>query len=59
MIAAASALNRFTGSGHGLEKSARLRQNVEAQIIRVPTGVKIITRRFMAASAPSNWERPV
>jgi D-glycero-alpha-D-manno-heptose-7-phosphate kinase len=40
MIAAASALNRFTGSGHGLEKIREIAQNVEAQIIRVPTGVQ-------------------
>jgi D-glycero-alpha-D-manno-heptose-7-phosphate kinase len=40
MIATASALNRFTGSGHGLEKIREIAQNVEAQIIRVPTGVQ-------------------
>ena len=40
MIAAASALNRFTGSGHGSEKIREIAQNVEAQIIRVPTGVQ-------------------
>lgn len=40
MIAAASALNRFTGAGHGPEKIREIAQNVEAQIIRVPTGVQ-------------------
>lgn len=40
MIATASALNRVTGSGHGLEKIREIAQNVEAQIIRVPTGVQ-------------------
>lgn len=40
MIAAASALNRFTGARHGLEKIREIAQNVEAQIIRVPTGVQ-------------------
>jgi D-glycero-alpha-D-manno-heptose-7-phosphate kinase len=40
MIAAAIALNRFTGSGHALEKIREIAQNVEAQIIRVPTGAQ-------------------
>ncbi len=40
MIATASALNRFTGSRHGPEKIREIAQNVEAQIIRVPTGVQ-------------------
>jgi D-glycero-alpha-D-manno-heptose-7-phosphate kinase len=40
MIATASALNRFAGSGHGLEKIREIAQNVEAQTIRVPTGVQ-------------------
>ena len=40
MIAAASALNRFTGSGHAPEKIREIAQNVEAQIIRVPTGAQ-------------------
>ena len=40
MIATASALNRFTGCGHGPEKIREIAQNVEAQIIRVPTGVQ-------------------
>jgi len=40
MIACASALNRLTGSGHDLEKVREIAQNVEAQIIRVPTGVQ-------------------
>jgi D-glycero-alpha-D-manno-heptose-7-phosphate kinase len=40
MIATTSALNRFIGSRHGLEKIREIAQNVEAQIIRVPTGVQ-------------------
>jgi D-glycero-alpha-D-manno-heptose-7-phosphate kinase len=40
MIAGASALNRLTGSGHKLEKIREIAQNVEAQIIRVPTGAQ-------------------
>jgi D-glycero-alpha-D-manno-heptose-7-phosphate kinase len=40
MIATASALNRFTGSGYSIEKIREIAQNVEAQIIRVPTGVQ-------------------
>jgi D-glycero-alpha-D-manno-heptose-7-phosphate kinase len=40
MIATASALNRFTRSGYGPEKIREIAQNVEAQIIRVPTGVQ-------------------
>jgi D-glycero-alpha-D-manno-heptose-7-phosphate kinase len=40
MIATASALNRITRSGHGIEKIREIAQNVEAQIIRVPTGVQ-------------------
>jgi len=40
MIAGASALNRLTGSGHPREKIREIAQNVEAQIIRVPTGVQ-------------------
>lgn len=40
MIATASALNRFTGSGYDREKIREIAQNVEAQIIRVPTGVQ-------------------
>jgi D-glycero-alpha-D-manno-heptose-7-phosphate kinase len=38
IIAVASALNRLTGSGYGLEKLREISQNIEAQIIRVPTG---------------------
>lgn len=40
MIAGASVLNRLTGSGHNREKIREIAQNVEAQIIRVPTGVQ-------------------
>ncbi len=40
MIACTSALNRLTSAGHGPEKIREIAQNVEAQIIRVPTGVQ-------------------
>ncbi len=36
----ASALNRLTGAGHRLEKLREIAQNIEAQIIRVPTGAQ-------------------
>src|SRR5258708_2220514 len=35
-----SALNRLNGARHDLEKLREIAQNVEAQIIRVPTGVQ-------------------
>lgn len=38
MITVASALNRLTKSGHTLEKVREIAQNIEAQIIQVPTG---------------------
>ncbi len=38
IITIASALNRLTGAGYALEKLREICQNVEAQIIRVPTG---------------------
>jgi D-glycero-alpha-D-manno-heptose-7-phosphate kinase len=40
IIAVASALNRLTGAGYKLEKLREIAQNVEAQIIRVPTGAQ-------------------
>ena len=40
IIAVASALNRLTGARHTLEKLREIAQNVEAQIIRVPTGAQ-------------------
>ena len=40
MIATATALNRLTGSRHKLEKIREIAQNVEAQVIRVPTGAQ-------------------
>ena len=40
IIAVASALNRLTGARHPLEKLREIAQNVEAQIIRVPTGAQ-------------------
>lgn len=40
IIAVASALNRLTGAGYGIEKLREISQNIEAQIIRVPTGAQ-------------------
>jgi len=40
MIATTTALNELTGSGHSLEKIREIAQNVEAQVIRVPTGAQ-------------------
>ena len=40
IIAICSALNRLTNSGHNLEKIREIAQNIEAQIIRVPTGAQ-------------------
>jgi len=38
MIATAAALNKLTGTHHRLEKIREIAQNIEAQVIRVPTG---------------------
>jgi D-glycero-alpha-D-manno-heptose-7-phosphate kinase len=38
LITTASALSRLTGAGYSIEKIREIAQNVEAQIIRVPTG---------------------
>lgn len=38
IIALAAAFNNLTGAGHRLEKLREIAQNIEAQIIRVPTG---------------------
>jgi D-glycero-alpha-D-manno-heptose-7-phosphate kinase len=38
IIAVSSALNRLTGAGYRIEKLREIAQNIEAQIIRVPTG---------------------
>ncbi len=38
IIALSSALNRLTGAGHKIEQLRVISQNIEAQIIRVPTG---------------------
>lgn len=38
IITLSSALNKLTNSGYGIEKIREISQNVEAQIIRVPTG---------------------
>ena len=38
IIAVSSALNRLTESGYSIEKRREISQNIEAQIIRVPTG---------------------
>jgi D-glycero-alpha-D-manno-heptose-7-phosphate kinase len=40
IIAVSSALNRLTGAGHTIEKLREISQNIEAQIIRVPTGAQ-------------------
>lgn len=38
MIATSSALNKLTGAGFQMEKLREIAQNVESQLIRVPTG---------------------
>jgi D-glycero-alpha-D-manno-heptose-7-phosphate kinase len=38
IIAATSAFNRWLGSGYSIEKLREISQNIEARIIRVPTG---------------------
>lgn len=38
LIALSSALSKLTGAGHKIEKIREISQNIEAQIIRVPTG---------------------
>jgi len=38
IIAVASAFNRLTAAGYGLEKLREIAQNIEAQVIRAPTG---------------------
>jgi len=38
IIALSSALNKLTGAGYKIEKIREISQNIEAQIIRVPTG---------------------
>jgi D-glycero-alpha-D-manno-heptose-7-phosphate kinase len=40
IIAISSALNRLTESGHSIETLREISQNIEAQIIRVPTGAQ-------------------
>ncbi len=40
MIAVASALNKLTGRGYKIEKIREIAQNIEAQVIRVPTGAQ-------------------
>jgi D-glycero-alpha-D-manno-heptose-7-phosphate kinase len=40
MISVASALNALTGRGYGIEKLREIVQNIEAQVIRVPTGAQ-------------------
>jgi D-glycero-alpha-D-manno-heptose-7-phosphate kinase len=40
IIAVSAALNRLTKSGHTIEKLREIAQNIEAQIIRVPTGAQ-------------------
>lgn len=38
IIAICSALNKLTGAGYSIEKIRQIAQNIEARIIRVPTG---------------------
>ena len=40
IIAMTSALNRLTGAGYSLEKLREISQNIEARILRVPTGAQ-------------------
>jgi D-glycero-alpha-D-manno-heptose-7-phosphate kinase len=40
MITVASALNKLTGSRYKIEKLREIAQNIEAQVIRVPTGAQ-------------------
>jgi D-glycero-alpha-D-manno-heptose-7-phosphate kinase len=40
MITVASALNKLTGAGYKIEKIREIAQNIEAQVIRVPTGAQ-------------------
>src|ERR1019366_9393493 len=40
MISAASALNKLTGRRYKIEKLREIAQNIEAQVIRVPTGAQ-------------------
>ncbi len=40
IISIASALNRLNGTGYKIEKIREISQNIEAQIIRVPTGAQ-------------------
>ena len=40
IIAMVSGMNRLVGAGHTLEKIREIAQNIEAQILRVPTGVQ-------------------
>src|SRR5947207_5114799 len=40
IIAVASALNKLTGAGYRIEKLREIAQNIEAQIIQVPTGAQ-------------------
>jgi D-glycero-alpha-D-manno-heptose-7-phosphate kinase len=40
MIAIASALNKLTGRGYKVEKLREIVQNIEAQVIKVPTGAQ-------------------
>jgi D-glycero-alpha-D-manno-heptose-7-phosphate kinase len=40
MISVACALNKLTGAKYGIEKIREIAQNVESQVIRVPTGAQ-------------------
>lgn len=56
IIAVASALNRLTKSGYNIEKLREIAQNVEAQIIRVPTGSQDYYPRCMEAWRLLRWD---
>ena len=59
IIAATSALNKLCGMGHSIEKLREISQNIEAQIIRVPTGAQDYYPAMYGGIAPSNFASPV
>ncbi len=59
IIAVTSAFNRWLGCNHSIEKLREISQNIEARIIRVPTGLPgLLSRPCMAASARLSWDAP-
>ncbi len=57
-VATAGALAEWTGRRLEPDQLLNVAMNVEAQVIRVPTGYRIIVRRSTAASRPSKWTSP-